>query len=157
MTGVMKASTAVGNELSLWIAVLIGGAILAGLMRSWRPLLFLMFALLGAMALERIIKMMIARPRPALFFRITPASGWSFPSGHATESAAVYVTLARMLADNESWSIKTLAYAIAFAVTFMIGVSRVYLGVHWPTDVICGWALGGAWSGVVVGAQRDSQ
>jgi membrane-associated phospholipid phosphatase len=149
MTGVMKASTAAGNELSLWIAILVAGAILARLMRSWRPLLFLVFALPGAMALERIIKMMIARARPALFFRITPAGGWSFPSGHATESAAVYVTLAHMFADNKSSGIKTLAYAIAFTATCMIGVSRVYLGVHWPTDVICGWALGGAWSAVV--------
>jgi undecaprenyl-diphosphatase len=148
----MKASTAAGNELSLWIAVLIGGAILARLTRSWRPMLTLVLVTLGAMSLERLIKVMVARARPPLLFWATPASGWSFPSGHATESAALCMTLAYMFAGTQAQAgIKTLAYAMGFAATLLIGVSRVYLGVHWPTDVICGWAVGGVWSAIVLG------
>ena len=147
----MKGSTAAGSEFSLWIAVLIGGAVLARLKRSWRPLVLLLVVLLGAVSLDRLIKMMVARARPPMSFWATSASGWSFPSGHANESAAVSMSLAHMVAENRSSRIKALAYAIVFAATFLIGVSRVYLGVHWPTDVICGWAIGSAWSEVVLG------
>jgi membrane-associated phospholipid phosphatase len=151
LTIVMKASTAAGSEPSLWIAVLIGGAILTRLKRGWWPLVLLLVVLLGAVSLDRLIKMMVARARPPMSFWATSASGWSFPSGHANESAAVCLSLARMVAGNRSARIKTLAYTIAFAATFLIGVSRVYLAVHWPTDVICGWTIGAAWSEIVLG------
>lgn len=154
----MRASTAAGSELSLWIVVVIAGATLARLTRSWRPPMFLALALLGAVWLDGLVKLMVARPRPPAFFWAMSADGWSFPSGHATESAAVCLTLARMSADAPPrQGIKTLTYAIGFAATFLIGVSRVYLGVHWPTDVICGWAIGAAWSAIVLPASPANQ
>jgi membrane-associated phospholipid phosphatase len=153
LTSVMKALTTAGNPIYLWIAVFMGGAILAWLTRSWRPLLVLALVMLGAVSLDHLIKAAVARTRPASMFWAIPTTGWSFPSGHATESAAVYLTLARMFAGTERRSVViVLIYATGIAATLLIGMSRVYLGVHWPTDVISGWALGFAWSAIVIAA-----
>lgn len=151
LTSVMKAMTTVGNDLYLWIAVLIGGALLAWLTRSWRPLLLLALVMLGAVSLNHLIKLGVARTRPPSQFWAIPAHDWSFPSGHATESAAVYRTLGyRFAGTQRRLGVKILTYAIGIAAPFLIGISRVYLGVHWPTDVISGWALGCVWSAMVL-------
>ncbi|MGA9721461.1 MAG: phosphatase PAP2 family protein [Candidatus Binatus sp.] len=153
LTSVMKALTTAGNPLYLSITLLIGGAILARLTRSWRPLLVLALVMFGAVSLDHLVKLAVARARPASLYWAVSATGSSFPSGHANESAAVYLTLARMFARSETrMGVRTLTYAIGLAAPLLIGVSRVYLGVHWPTDVISGWALGCAWSAIVLAA-----
>jgi membrane-associated phospholipid phosphatase len=158
LSSLMKAFTAAGDDPGLWIAVLVGGAILAWLTHSWRPLLPLALVMIGAVSLDHIVKFLVARPRPPSMFQLIASTGWSFPSGHATESAAVYFGLAHMFTRNQTRpAIKTVVYALAFVTVSLIGISRVYLGVHWPTDVVCGWALGGAWSAVVLGARVTIQ
>jgi undecaprenyl-diphosphatase len=73
--------------------------------------------------------------------------GSSFPSGHATLSAATYLTIGALLAHaQERRRVKTYIHVTAILVALLIGVSRVYLGVHWPTDVLAGWCIGAAWS-----------
>lgn len=153
VTSLMKGATAAGDDLGLWIAILVGGAILAWLTHSWRPLLLLAVVMIGAVSLEHLAKLLVARTRPPVLFQLVASQGWSFPSGHATESAAVYFGLAHMFARTQTRpAIKTVVYALAFVAVGLIGISRVYLGVHWPTDVVCGWALGGGWSAIVLGA-----
>ena len=77
-------------------------------------------------------------------------AGWAFPSGHTTESTSVYVALAYLIAETQAaWRTKVQLLAFALMVAFLIGISRIYLGVHWPTDVMSGWALGIAWLAVV--------
>ena len=128
LTNVMQAITTVGNDLYLGIAVLIGGAILGWLTRSWRPLLLLALVMLGAVLLDSFIKFAVARTRPPLLFRAISAHDWSFPSGHATESAAVYRTLAHMFVCTQMrLSVRIMIYSIGIAAPFLIGVSRVYL------------------------------
>ena len=160
LTSIVAVITTVGSDLCLWIAVLIGGGILAWLTRSWRPPVVLAIAMGGAVSLDHLIKFTVSRMRPPSLFWAIPAHDWSFPSGHATESAAVYLTLALMFANTQRrLGVKIVTYAIGVAAAFLIGVSRVYLGIHWPTDVIVGWLLGVAWSLIVLASSsaiRDS-
>ena len=105
----------------------------------------------GAVSLEYVLKFLVGQSRPPISFQMIPSSGWSFPSGHAVESAAVYLTLAGVFGRAQAnRRIKLLIYLAALSCTFLIGVSRVYLGVHWPTDVIGGWVLGFVWTAIVL-------
>jgi undecaprenyl-diphosphatase len=71
----------------------------------------------------------------------------SFPSGHAMLSAVTYLTLGALLArSQERKSLRVYVLSVAIVLTLIIGMSRVYLGVHWPTDVLAGWCLGAAWA-----------
>jgi len=87
------------------------------------------------------------RPRPDLVPHGAYVYSGSFPSGHSTLAAATYLTLAMLVASLESRRrSKALAYGLAVLVLFAVGFSRVYLGVHWPSDVLAGWCLGATWA-----------
>ena len=105
------------------------------------------FALLGAVLLSFVIKAGIERPRPDLFPHGTPVYTASFPSGHSTGAAATYLTLGALLARfQRARRLKIYFMSVAVLLTLMIGLSRLYLGVHWPTDVLAGWTLGSCWA-----------
>ncbi len=94
-----------------------------------------------------LLKLGFDRPRPELVAQLTHAQSSSFPSGHAMLSAITYLTLGVLLARVHGRR-RTKIFVMSFAIglTLLIGMSRVYLGVHWPTDVLAGWALGAAWA-----------
>jgi undecaprenyl-diphosphatase len=101
----------------------------------------------GGTLISSLMKFGFARPRPDLVPHETIVSTASFPSGHSMMSAVVYLTLGVLLARTQAAPrVKIYVLAVAFALTLLVGVSRVYLGVHWPTDVLAGWALGAAWA-----------
>lgn len=101
----------------------------------------------GGAFLTRAMKFSFARPRPELVDHLVPVSSLSFPSGHAIASAVTYLTLGVLLARTERRvRVRAFIFAVAVALTLVIGVSRVYLGVHYPTDVLAGWSLGAAWA-----------
>ncbi len=104
-------------------------------------------AITGGMFLTSGLKKGFDRPRPDLVPHGVVVSNASFPSGHSMMSAIVYLTLGTLLARTQP-SLKFRIYLISLSVivTVLVGVSRVYLGVHWPTDVMAGWAFGAAWA-----------
>lgn len=109
----------------------------------------LVVASLGATGLELALKDWYDRPRPDLVPHAARVFSASFPSGHATMSAAVFLTIGALLASTQQERrIKIYIASLAVLLTTMVGVSRVYLGVHWPTDVLAGWTLGAAWAAI---------
>ncbi|HYG30802.1 MAG TPA: phosphatase PAP2 family protein [Allosphingosinicella sp.] len=93
------------------------------------------------------LKAVFMRPRPDVVAHLVDVTSTSFPSGHATNSAVVYLTLGALLARTQtSRRVRAYLMAVAIALTLTVGFSRVYLGVHWPTDVVAGWCVGAAWA-----------
>jgi membrane-associated phospholipid phosphatase len=100
---------------------------------------------ISAAVLTECLKGAVGRPRPTLWPWLLPTSGYSFPSGHAVAGAALYPFLGWLALRSRNRG--GLGYALGFAVGAFIGVGRLYVGVHWPSDVLAGWILGLALSG----------
>jgi undecaprenyl-diphosphatase len=97
--------------------------------------------------LSEALKLGFARPRPDLVAHLAEVQSASFPSGHAMLSAIAYLTLGVLLARaHRQRRVKALVLSAAALLTLLVGASRVYLGVHWPTDVLAGWCVGAAWA-----------
>lgn len=97
--------------------------------------------------LSQTLKQYYARPRPDLVEHLDAVHTASFPSGHALVTTVAYLTMAAIVIGYlESARARAYVLGVAILVAVMVGVSRVYLGVHWPSDVAAGWALGAAWA-----------
>jgi len=107
----------------------------------------MLIAVFGGVALNDLLKAAFARPRPDIVTHAVRVFTTSFPSGHASLSAITYLTIGALLAQNQS-SRKVSIYFMALAafLTVIVGTSRIYLGVHYPTDVLGGWCIGTAWA-----------
>jgi undecaprenyl-diphosphatase len=112
-----------------------------------RSALFLVVAIAGGLAASMSLKAGFDRPRPELVPHGSHVYTSSFPSGHSMMSAIVYLTLGALLARfQRSRRLKAYVLGLAALITLCVGASRVYLGVHWPTDVLAGWTAGAAWA-----------
>jgi membrane-associated phospholipid phosphatase len=112
-------------------------------MRKLREGLFAGVAIIGSALLNLGAKQLFARQRPALWDSIAPESTFSFPSGHAMGSITIAMVLV-LLAWHTRWRWWVTLPMAAF--TLMVGLSRVYLGVHYPSDILAGWAVAIAWT-----------
>jgi len=109
--------------------------------------LLVIAAIGGGNVVSDLLKRAFGRPRPDLVAHLVDVRSLSFPSGHAMLSAITYLTLGALLARVHSRRrIKAYLLTVAVGTTLLVGVSRVYLGVHWPTDVLAGWCAGAAWA-----------
>lgn len=146
LTKVMLDITALGGVTVLTLLVALVVTYLA-LRRRFRTAAFVTVSILGGWALSSAMKLGIARPRPEVVQHLVEVSDMSFPSGHAMLSAITYLTLGAMLSRiEEQPSLRFFFPAVAVFLTLIIGLSRIYLGVHYPTDVLGGWAAGTVWA-----------
>lgn len=143
---VMRDITALGGTavLTLLTVFVTLFLILSGKRRS--ALLVAASVALGTL-FSTVLKLAFDRPRPDLVPHGMEVYTLSFPSSHAMMSALVYLTLGALLARTQA-SVRVRIFLIVSAIllTFLVGASRVYLGVHWPTDVLAGWAVGSCWA-----------
>ncbi len=138
----MRDITALGGVAVLAILSL-GVAGYLVLLHRYDLVVLVIVAVGGAVVLNYFLKLGFDRPRPELVPHLTTAYQTSFPSGHSMSSAATYLILGAMLARVQP-RLRLKAYFLGLAIFIMVlvGFSRVYLGVHWPTDVLAGWAAG---------------
>jgi undecaprenyl-diphosphatase len=138
--------TALGGYTVLSIVTLATASYL-WMARQPRLALFILAAAAGAIICVTLLKIGFDRPRPDLVPHIMTAETPSFPSGHSTASAAVYLMLGVLLARvQRRRRLRLFFVGLAVTITVLVGLSRVYLGVHWPSDVVAGWTLGGGWA-----------
>ncbi len=138
--------TALGGQTVLTLVTVIAtGYLIAA--RKYRTALFLFAASVSGAMLGTWLKQWLGRPRPEIVPHLVEVSSLSFPSGHAMNSAIIYLTIALILTRTVSERrVRLYLRGLAIALTAMIGVSRVFLGVHYPSDVLAGWLVGAAWA-----------
>jgi undecaprenyl-diphosphatase len=138
--------TALGGPtvLGLTVVAVLGYLVLY---RLYRNAIFVLLASAGGWVLNGLLKQMFDRPRPSVVPHLREVMSPSFPSGHALTSAVVFLTLGTLLMRvAEGHLVKWYCIGIAMLTTMLVGASRVYLGVHYPTDVLAGWLIGLSWA-----------
>ncbi|MEU8074024.1 phosphatase PAP2 family protein [Catellatospora citrea] len=152
LTPFMQAVTWLGSG---WVTVplLVLAALLLPVWRDRRRTVALVLTVsMGSALLVTVGKLLTVRPRPVVGEVLTTATGYAFPSGHSAQAAAAYGVLALLVSVRVGRAAKPLVWLAATTVVLLVGFSRMYLGVHWLTDVLAGYALGACWLAVVVAA-----
>jgi undecaprenyl-diphosphatase len=117
------------------------------LTRQWSTAVMVIVSVLGGTAISSAVKLLMQRQRPDFSAEVVHLHDYSFPSGHSLLSAVTYLTIGILLARAQSrLTMKIYLVSLAMGVTILVGLSRLYLGVHWPTDVLAGWCAGAAWA-----------
>lgn len=138
--------TSLGGHTVLTLLVLIVTIYLL-LVRKRATAALLAGSAIGAALLSHVTKLIIDRPRPDVVDHLVEVSTPSFPSGHAMLSATIYLTLGALLGRQfPQPALRRYFLVVAASLTVLVGMSRVYLGVHWPTDVLAGWMVGVLWA-----------
>ena len=138
--------TSLGSTIVLGIITF---AVVGYLFLARRPAVawLMLGAVLGGVAVNNLLKYAFARPRPDFVTHAARVFTTSFPSGHAALSAITYLTVGALLARiHPSLAIRIYLMAVAVFLILLIGMSRIYLGVHYPSDVLGGWCIGAAWA-----------
>jgi membrane-associated phospholipid phosphatase len=151
LTSIVRGLTMLGGSLVLVPLTVFGVVVLASLRRVWLAG-YLATVVIGASLLSSTTKALVGRPRPPVAVRAAGVGGSAFPSGHATQAAATYVALAIIAwVMVASPTLRKLLGIVLAVIATSVGLSRLYLGVHWFSDVVAGWLVGTAWA---VGAAR---
>jgi undecaprenyl-diphosphatase len=146
VTEAARDATALGSVLVVgFVSTVVIGFV--ALRRQYHAAILITAALGGGLLLNVLLKSLFGRPRPTVVPALVDVSSASFPSGHALLSSVVYLTLAALVTRLvRERRVKVYALAVAFMAAFLVGVTRVFLGVHYPSDVIAGWSVGLAWA-----------
>jgi undecaprenyl-diphosphatase len=151
LNGVAIDITALGS-VSLLVLLSFAGFTILTMVRDRVGILQLFLSIAGAGAFSQLAKYFFSRERPTIVSHLVDAGGHSFPSGHSTSVSALYITLAILVCrEFPGRRERAMLFAMALVVITLVGVSRMYLGVHYPTDVVSGVSLGVAWALLVAG------
>jgi undecaprenyl-diphosphatase len=142
----MRDITALGGASGLaLLTLLVIGLLLC--MRKFATAGFVAASIAGGALLSGVLKSLFQRPRPDVVPYLVDFSQTSFPSGHAMNSAIVFLTLGALLTrTQEDRAVRIYLIAASILLTLLVGFSRIYLGVHWPSDVLAGWIVGAGWA-----------
>src|SRR5688572_1528656 len=155
LSTVVEVVTVLGSSVFLIPLVVAVGGWCRQRHGTSRPAVLLAVTYLGAHLMSQSLKVIIGRPRPPLGVAIGHYSGYAFPSGHATQVAAVWLMLAAVVAAGvPSSRHKMWVWVAATSTVVVVGITRLYLAAHWLTDVLGGWALGALWFLAVLGAAQ---
>lgn len=159
LTAALRVITALGSPVAQAVVTAAVCTVVAWRRRSRLPVLL---GLVGAGGIGLVIilaKTLVGRDRPPSLVAAITEQGYSFPSGHATGTSAIALLCAWLVTRHlvTSWAARVAVYATALGFIGVIGFSRVYLGVHYVSDVLAGWLLGAAWAGAValIGSRWD--
>lgn len=152
LTRVMVGISAMGSEVLVAVFIV---AVVVFLRMKWRrAAIWMMLTMAGGMVLQVVLKQGFRRTRPEAFFGLGPHS-YSFPSGHSLMSFCIYGVLAGLLAARiKSPAVRILTWSAAAVLVAAIGLSRIYLGVHYPSDVLAGYLAAAVWVSTLVTADR---
>jgi membrane-associated phospholipid phosphatase len=138
--------TALGGVTALVLIVLVVSGFLA-LQRRWLTFGLVLGGTISGSVVVSVIKTLVGRARPTITDHLVQVSSLSFPSGHAANSAIVYLTMATLIDQIvEGRAARIYIMGVTAFLVAAIGFSRIYLGVHWPSDVLAGWAFGALWA-----------
>lgn len=153
LTAVLKVATVAGDTFVITAIAVLVTAVAIWRSGTWFPAVVGVVGTVGIGLVLVTAKWVVGRSRPAPRFALLAEDGYSFPSGHATGTAAIALLCAWMVSRwvITSWAGRVVVWAVAVGVTGAVGFSRVYLGVHFVSDVLAGWLLGAAWAGAVIG------
>lgn len=148
LTAAMRAVSAVGSPGSTAAVAVVVCAAVAWHRRSWLPIAMVGIGLAGFATAVSVVKLAAARERPPLPYSVMPVAGYSFPSGHAMGVTTTMLLSAWVLAHSviRSFRGRIALWTTALAIIAGVGFSRVYLGVHYLSDVVAGWLLGTIWT-----------
>lgn len=153
-TSLFLTVTKLGSTLYLAIIGSVAG--IAFLYLRWfRPLWLLIVTMAWQSILHNGAKLLIARPRPSAMLSYPAVEGYSFPSGHALSALCLYASLAWLITNRlENSAIKAGIWIAMLVLVFLIGLSRVYIGIHHSTDVLAGWLAAAIWTAAVISTDR---
>ncbi len=146
--------TALGGVAVLTLTTLVVAGFFL-LLRRWRSMLYILVTVGGGILISGVAKEFFDRPRPDLVPHGSIVLTTSFPSGHSMMAAVAYLSLGVLIARVQPrLALRIYVMVVAVLLTVLVGISRVYLGVHWPTDVAAGWLAGGAWAMICLAVAR---
>ena len=153
-TSLFLTVTKLGSTLYLTIIGCAAGLVFL-MLRWFRPVMLLIVAMIGQAVLHHGFKWMIARPRPGALISYRAVESSSFPSGHAISALCLYGMLAWIVAGSiETSAGKAGIWIFTGVLVFLIGMSRVYIGIHYPTDVLAGFVAAAIWTAAVASTDR---